>query len=415
MTNTFADDVDTHAMLLMEDKEMKTYRQKMLGDKQQHGREMHLLDKERRIAWNSDRGEQNRLLSRLENINKRILEINNKENSRKHVQQTTPLQGYTLTASPKKSNGMEKNAGVAKMQFLSSTWPGVNVYPDVFQDSHGVTQKQVGIKLDPDTSNSFKNRATSLLDHPLTQRTYYHIPVISKGSSHLEPKDKDASPHIKLPSKTKKNRDRKRPSISTDGENNKEKVKPRLVRRPRMDAKVLASLLSVDESVVQTQDQVFKRTRLKANAALRVLADDSQENGEDNEKKNKTTTAKIQRRASVASIHLSSDLLKVGFPALKVREQTWPNTNQSPANSSANSRARRSSLPSLSTTNHGKIMSPGSTVTRRASIGSTSFRTSSLDKLENVIEENEENLERDDTISNLIQSVLPLSRRKKQL
>ncbi|XP_035677570.1 uncharacterized protein LOC118416546 [Branchiostoma floridae] len=387
----------------------------MPGEKQQHVLEMHLLENERRVAWKSDRLEQSRLLPRLQNIDKRLLDINNKENSRKRVQQTTPLQGgYTRTALPKKSNEKEENAAISKM---SSTWTGDIQYPDVFQDSHGVTQKQGGIKLDPDTK-PFKSRATSLPEHPFIQRTLYHIPVRSKGSSRLEPKDKDVSPHIKLPSKTKKNRDHKRSSKSTDEESSKGPVKPRLVRRPRMDAKVLASLLNVDESSVEKQDQVFQTARLKADAALRVLADDTQENAGENEQKNKKTSAKIQRRASVASMHMSSDLLKVGFPALKAVKQTWPNTKQLPASSSSFSRVRRSSLPSLSTTNHGKFLAPGSTATRRASIGSTNFRTSSLDKLENVIEENEENLhnsERDDTISNLIQSVLPLSRRKKQL
>eukprot|EP00058_Branchiostoma_floridae_P007086 XP_002592574.1 hypothetical protein BRAFLDRAFT_68896 [Branchiostoma floridae] len=392
---------------------MKTYRQKMPGEKQQHVLETHLLENERRVAWNSDRLEQSRLLPRLENIDKRILDINNKENSRQQLRQTTPLQGgHTRTSSPKKLNGKEKNAGVAKMQFLSSTWPGGNVYPDVCQYSHGVTQKQGCLKLDPDTK-PFKSRATSLPEHPFIQRTLYHIPVICEGNSDVKP-TKIASPH-KFPSKAKKNRDHKRPLKSTDEENNKEPVKPRLVRRPRMDAKVLASLLNVDESSVEKQDQVFQRARLKADAALRVNGDDTQENAEENEQKNKKTSAKIQRRASVASMRLSSDLLKVGFPALKAGKQTRPNTKQFPASSSSISRVRRSSLPSLSTTNHGKFMTPGSTDTRRASIGSTNFRTSSLDKLENVIEENEENLERDDTISNLIQSVLPLSRRKKQL
>eukprot|EP00058_Branchiostoma_floridae_P007083 XP_002592571.1 hypothetical protein BRAFLDRAFT_68893 [Branchiostoma floridae] len=225
-----------------------------------------------------------------------------------------------------------------------------------------------------------------------------------------------------FPSKTKKNRDHKRPSKSTNEENNKEPIKPRLVRRPKIDAKVLASLLDVDESFVEKQDQVFQRARLKADAALRaVLPEGTQENAEENEqkkKKKKKTSAKIQRRASVTSTNLSTDLLNVGFPSLNAREQTWRNINQSPAGTSAISRARRSSLPSLSTTNHGKFMSSGSTATRRASMGSTKLGTSSLDKLEYVIEENEEHLqhsEQDDTISNLIQSVLPLSRRKKQL
>ncbi|XP_035678042.1 uncharacterized protein LOC118416876 [Branchiostoma floridae] len=410
MKNRFAEDVETHAVHTMEDKDMKTYRQKMLGDKQQHGLEMHLLENERRIAWNSDRGEQSNLLPRLENINKRILDINNKENLRQQVQPTTPLQkGYLRTTSSKKSKEREKNAAI-----------GI-IYPDVYQDPHGVTQKQGSIKLDSKTK-PFKSRATSLPEHPFIQRTLYHIPVKCEGNSDLEPtKDNVISLH-KLPSKNKKKHDHKRHSKSTNEENNKERVKPRLVRRPRMDAKVLASLLNVDESSVEKQDQVFQRARLKAGAALRVvLAGDTQENADGNEQKKKTkkkTSAKIQRRTSVASTNLSTDLLKVGFPALNAGEQTWRNTYLSPASSSANSRARRSSLPSLSTTNYGSFMSPGSTATsptRRASIGSTKFTTSSLDKLENVIEENEENSERDDTISNLIQSVLPLSRRKKQL
>ncbi|XP_078614386.1 uncharacterized protein LOC144883665 [Branchiostoma floridae x Branchiostoma japonicum] len=377
MKNAFAE-VDTHAVLLMEDKEMKTYRQKILAEKQQHDWEMRLLEKERRISWNSDRVEKNRLLSRLQKINKRILEIN-KANSGKQKQPATQLQGGCegIVTSPKKADENEKNAAMAKMPFLSSTWPGGMGY--LYQDSRGVAQKQ---------------------------------------------KHQNASPH-ELPSKNEKKRDHRRPSKTDNNKDKKEPVKPNLARRPSMDPKVLASLLSVDESSVQKQNQVFQRARLNSDAALRANAD-TQENPEENNKK--TSAKTFQRRATVASMHLSSDLLKVGFPDWKAREEmlpmTWSTTKPSPGGFSAFSRGRRSSLPSLSPANHGKFTKPGSTATRRKSIGSTKLKTSSLNKLENVIEESEEHLhhsERDETMRNLIQSVmaidyrLPLLLRKKEL
>ncbi|XP_078621376.1 uncharacterized protein LOC144887813 [Branchiostoma floridae x Branchiostoma japonicum] len=385
MKSGFAD-VDTHAVLLMEEKEMKTYRQKLLAEKQQHDLQMNLLEKERRIAWNSDRVEQNRLLSRLENINKRILAIN-KENSRK-LRQQTRLPERARKTSQKKLDENEKNATVTNLPFLSSTWPGGMGYLDVFQDLHGVTQKQGGLKLDPDTK-PFRSRATSVPEHPFIQQTLYHIPVTSRL---------DKSPH-KISSKSKEKGDHRRPSKTTD-ENTKEPVKPRLARRQSMDPKLLASLLNVDESAVQKQNQIFQRARLNSDAALRVSADrDMQENPEEGRKDKKKIPIKIQRRASVESMHLSSDLLKVGFPDWKAREQmlpmsvTWPNPNKSPTGPSAASRARRSSLPSLSTGTLSNLSTkPGSTSTRRTSIGATKLRTSSLDRLENVIEESEEHL-----------------------
>ncbi|XP_035667345.1 uncharacterized protein LOC118410006 [Branchiostoma floridae] len=223
--NTFAD-VDKHAVLLMEDKEMKTYRQKLLAEKQQHDLQMNLLEKERRIAWNSDRAEQNRLLSRLENINKRILAIN-KENSRK-LRQQSALSGCAHKTSPMNFDENEKNATITKLPFLSSSWPGGMGYLDEFLDSQGVTQKQGGLKLD---TKPFKSRATSVPEHPFIQQTLYHIPVISGGTSRL-----DKSPH-KMSSKSKEKGDHRRPSKTTE-EDTKEPVKPRLARRQSMDPKL---------------------------------------------------------------------------------------------------------------------------------------------------------------------------------
>ncbi|KAI8514572.1 hypothetical protein Bbelb_071630 [Branchiostoma belcheri] len=393
MSNRFAD-VDTHAVLLMEDKEMKTYRQKMLAEKQQHDWEMKLLEKERRIAWNSDRAEETRLLSRLENINKRIVQIN-KENSRKQREQTRAMLSaknrllqVRYTKSSQNSEENEKNAVLARKPFLSSSWPGGMGYLDMFQDSHSGALKQGGLKLDPD-AKPFKSQATSIPGHPSIQQTLYHIPVMSEKPGHVQPRNTAAPPQK---SKNKKKRDHKLHSETND-EDTKEPVKPRLVRRASMDPKVLAALLNVDESLVQKQNQVFQRARLNSDAALRVNADDAQEQTDENEKSNKKTPCKIQRRASVTSMHLSSDLLKVGFPDWKAREEmlpiTCPNTQQSPPTGfSFVSQARRSSLPSLSTAHHGMHAKLGSTATRKVS----KSKTSSLDKLENVIEESEENL-----------------------
>ncbi|CAH1264112.1 Hypp2894 [Branchiostoma lanceolatum] len=432
MNNTVAD-VDTHAMLTMEDRELKTYRQKILAEKQQHDWEMRLLDKERRLAWNSDRVEQSRLVSRLENINKRVQEIN-KENSTKQRKQARTLLsdqkgflqgGCTKKKSSKQSDKNEKNAVLATMPVLSSTWSGGNGCPDVFQDLQCGTQTLRSLKLDPDVK-PFKSPATSVPKHPSIEQMY-HVPVEAKRSSRLEPRNKDVSQQ-KLPSKNEEKRVVQHRASETADEGAKVPVKPRLTRRPSMDPKLLATLLNVDESSVQKQNQIFQRARLSSDAALRVNADDTQENPEENEKKNKkTTSSKIQRRASVASMHLSSDLLKVGFPDWKAREKmlpiTWPNSKQSPADFSFVSRARRSSLPPVSTRNHGKFTKLGSTAKTKMSIGFTKSRTSSLDTLENVIEESEEHShhsEREETMTKLIQSVmsidssLSLSLRKKE-
>ncbi|XP_066279594.1 uncharacterized protein [Branchiostoma lanceolatum] len=414
---------------------MKTYRQKILAEKQQHDWEMRLLEKERRLAWNSDRVEQSRLVSRLENIKKRVQEIN-KENSTKQRKQARTLLsdqkgllqgGCTKKKSSKKSDKNEKNAVLATMPFLSSTWSGGYGCPDVFQDTQCGTQKLGGLKLDPDVK-TFKSSATSVPKHPSIKQIC-HVPVEATKSGRFEPKNKDVSQQ-KLPSKNKEKRVvQNRASETTDEfEGAKVPVKPRLTRRPSMNPNILASILNVDESSVEKQNQIFQRARLNSDAALRVNADDTQENPEENEKKDKkTTSSKIQRRASVASMHLSSDLLKVGFPDWKAREKmlpiTWPNSKQSPADFSLVSRARRSSLPPVSTTNHGKFTKLGSNAKRKMSIGFTKSRTSSLDKLENVIEESEEHshhLEREETMKKLMQSVmsidcsLSLSLRKKE-
>ncbi|CAH1271188.1 Hypp4596 [Branchiostoma lanceolatum] len=425
MDNVFAN-VDTHAVLSMEDKELKTYRQKIMAEKQQHDWEMRLLEKERRLAWNSDRVEQSRLVSRLENINKRIQEIN-QENSRKQRQAMRtllsdpklPLQGEcTHKKSSKKSDKNETITVLAGMPFLSSTWPGGTEYLDVFQDSQGGAQKQGGIKLDPD-AKPFKSPATSIPEHPSIQQTRYHIPVVAEKSSPLEAKNKDASSQ-KLPSKNKTKHVVQKRATETTDEDAKEPVKPRLPRRQSMDPKLLASILNVDEYSVQKQNQVFQRARLNSDAALRIIADDTQKNPEGNEKKttNKKASSKLQRRASVESMHMSSDLLKIGFPDWKARERmfpiTWPNTKQSPTGCSSVSRDRRNSLPSVSSTNHGKFTKLGSTATRRKRIVSTpNMKTTSLDKLEHVIEESEEHshkLEREATMKNLIQSVMSINR-----
>ncbi|CAH1271183.1 CATSPERB [Branchiostoma lanceolatum] len=420
MDNVFAD-VDTHAVLSMEDKELKTYRQKIMAEKQQHDWEMRLLEKERRLAWNSDRVEQSRLISRMENINKRIQEIN-KENSRKQRQAMRtllsdpklPLQGEcTDKKSSKKSDKNENITALAGMPFLSSTWLGGMGYQDVFQDSQGGTQKQGGLKLDLD-AKPFKSPATSIPEHPSIQQTRYHIPVVAETSSRLEAKNKDASPQ-KLPSKNKtKHVVHKRATETTDEEVKAVPVKPRLPRRQSMDPKLLASILNVDEYSVQKQNQVFQRARLNSDVALRIIAAETQENPEGNEKKttNKKASSKLQRRASVESMHMSSDLLKIGFPDWKARERmfpiTWPNTKQSPTGCSFVSRERRNSLPSVSSTTHGKFTKLGSTAPRRKRIVSTlNMKTTSLDKLENVVEESEEHshkLEREATMKNLIQN-----------
>ncbi|CAH1264113.1 Hypp2895 [Branchiostoma lanceolatum] len=423
MNNAFTD-VDTHAVLMMEDKELKTYRQKILAEKQQHDWEMRLLEKERRLAWNSDRVEQSRLVSRLENINKRIMDINKKNLTKQRKQTRTLLSdqkgllqgGCTHKKSSKISDKNEKNAVLATMPLLSSTWSGGIACPDVFLDSQCGTQTLGGLKLNPDVK-PFKSTATSVPKHPSIKQMY-HVPVEATKSSRFEPKNKDVSQQ-KLPSKNKEKRVVQNRASETTDEGAKVPVKPRLTRRLSIDPKILASLLNVDESSVQKQNQVFQRARLNSEAALRVNADDTQENPEENEKKNKkTTSSKIQRRASVASMHLSSDLLKVGFPDWKAREKmlTWPNSKHSPTDFSFVSRARRSSLPPVSTTKLGSTA-------RRMSIGSTKARTSSLDKLENVIEESEEHShhsEREETMKKLMQSVmsidcsLSLSLRKKE-
>ncbi|XP_078674413.1 uncharacterized protein LOC144912719 [Branchiostoma floridae x Branchiostoma belcheri] len=362
---------DTHAEILMEGSRLKTYRQKMLAEKQQHDWEMKLLEKERRIAWNSDRVEHGRLLSRLEKINKRILEIN-KENSRRQNLQTgaillldndTRSRGELThnehKISSQKPGNNKKKTFISNRQFLSSALSGVNV------DSGQALQTAVpGCHLplvSQKTTTNDRRANSSFGDSELVNSK--NLPSIKKGNHNL------GSSETSVP------------------EEAKDSIKPRILRRKSMDPQLLASLLNVDESLVQKQNQVFQRARLNSDAALRVnCADGTPEKSEVNGRKKK-----FQRRASIASMHMSSDLLKIGFPELRTGAQLsrrGAGDEDFSASRSFVSRARRSSLPSVPTTGHGKFANLGLTATRRMSVGSTPrMKTSSLDKLDNVLEE----------------------------
>ncbi|KAI8514576.1 hypothetical protein Bbelb_071670 [Branchiostoma belcheri] len=364
---------DTHAELLMEGSGLKTYRQKMLAEKQQHDWEMKLLEKERQIAWNSDRVEHGRLLSRLEKINKRILEIN-KENSRRQNLQTGAIllldndtrsrgdltHNERKMSSQKPGNNKTKTF-ISNRQFLSSALSGVNV------DSGQALQTAV-----PGCHLPLVSQKTTTKDRRAYNDSSFgeselvnskNLPSIKKGNHNL------GSSETTVPEKAK------------------DSIKPRIVRRKSMDPQLLASLLNVDESLVQKQNQVFQRARLNSDAALRVnCADGTPEKSEVNGRKKR-----FQRRASIASMHMPSDLLKIGFPELRTGAQLsrrGASDEDFPASRSFVSRARRSSLPSVPTTDHGKFANLGLTATRRMSVGSIPrMKTSSLDKLDNVLEE----------------------------
>ncbi|CAH1264379.1 Hypp2950 [Branchiostoma lanceolatum] len=406
---------DAHSELLMEGSGLRTYRQKMQAGKRQHDWEMRLLEKERRIAWNSDRVEQNRLLSRLESINKRIQEIN-KRNSKgqnlqtkttllldndKHLQGKFTREGHKMSSQKLDKN--EKNTFISRGPFLS-TLSGDMRQPDVFQDSRGVVKNQGTLGVDT------KSREPTV--------TGSHLPSVSQNirskdhrvSSNCSLDNSQLANSNKLPSIKKSNH---KGSSEDAKEEVKNSVKPRLVRRRSMDPKLLASLLNVDESSVEKQNQVFQRVRLNSDAALRGNSEDPQEKSEETGKEKK-----LQRRTSIASMHMPSDLLKVGFPEWRSNDKDLP------ASTSFVPRARRSSLLSVSTTTHGKFTKLCLTATRRMSIGSTKSRTSSLDKLENVSEVSEEHSdrsEREETMKKLMQNVMsidytsswPLTLRKK--
>ncbi|CAH1264378.1 Hypp2949 [Branchiostoma lanceolatum] len=413
---------DAHAELLMEGSGLKTYRQKMQAQKQQHDWEMKLLEKERRWAWNFDRVEQNRLLSRLESINKRIQEINKRNSKGQNLQtKRMPLLNHNkrmqflqgnithnrYNMSLQKLDKNEKNTFISRGPFL---WGDMR-QPDVFQDSRGVVKNQGTLGVDT------KSREPTV--------TGSHLPSVSQNirskdhrvSSNCSLDNSQLANSNKLPSIKKSNH---KGSSEDAKEEVKNSVKPRLVRRRSMDPKLLASLLNVDESSVEKQNQVFQRARLNSDAALRGNSEDPQEKSEETGKEKK-----LQRRTSIASMHMPSDLLKIGFPELGSGAQLSPgpagtNDKDFPASTSFFPRARRNSLPFVSTMTDGKFTKLGS---RKMSIGTTKSRTSSLDKLENVIEESEEHSrhsEREETMKNLMQNVmsmessLPLSLRKKE-